>query len=66
MLTAANDTVAGGFTDAATGYFIIKGISAGTYQVEFSATDPYIIKETKTVTVTNKAITDMGAVNLNN
>jgi hypothetical protein len=64
VLTAANDTVAGGFTDAATGDFIIKGISAGTYNVEFTSAAPYKLKETRTVTVTNDNITDMGQVSL--
>lgn len=66
VLTAANDTIAGGFTDAATGDFIIKGISAGTYTVEFTSTAPYKLKETKTVTVTNDNITEMGSVDLDN
>lgn len=66
VLTAANDTVAGGFTDAATGDFIIKGISAGTYNLEFTSAAPYKLKETRIVTVTNDAITEMGSVNLNN
>jgi hypothetical protein len=65
VLTAANDTVAGGFTDAATGDFIIKGISAGTYQVEFTAPAPYKTKEIKSVTVTNDNISEMGTINLN-
>lgn len=66
VISPANDTVAGAFTDAATGNFIIKGISAGTYKVEFTSAAPYKLKENRTVTVTNDAITEMGAVNLNN
>ncbi len=62
---AATDTLAGGFTDAATGDFLFKGITAGTYKVEFSSTAPYQEKITKEVTVTNNSIADMGNVDMN-
>ncbi|WP_034256665.1 DUF4382 domain-containing protein [Adhaeribacter aquaticus] len=65
VLTAANDTIAGGFSDATTGDFLLKGISAGTYTVEFSSVAPYKLKDTRTVVVTNEDITDVGIVNLN-
>jgi len=66
VLTAANDTVAGAFTDATTGNFLIKGISAGTYKLEFTANAPYQMKMTKNITVTNDNIADAGTVDLNN
>lgn len=62
---AATDTLAGGFADTGTGDFLIKGISAGTYKVEFSSTTPYQEKVLKDVTVTNSSIADMGNVDMN-
>ncbi|MDQ3291250.1 MAG: DUF4382 domain-containing protein [Bacteroidota bacterium] len=62
---AATDTLAGGFADATTGDFLIKGITAGTYKVEFSSTAPYQEKVVKEVTVTNTSITDVGSINMN-
>lgn len=65
LVLAGTDTIAGGFTDPATGDFLIKGLPAGSYTVEFTAAEPYKLKETKTATVTNTDITDIGTVNLN-
>jgi hypothetical protein len=65
LVMTATDTIAGGFTDTATGEFLIKGIPAGAYTVEFTAEAPYKIKETRSATVTNTDITDIGTVNLN-
>lgn len=64
LVLAGTDTIAGGFTDAATGEFLIKGIPAGAYTVEFTAAEPYKTKETRTATVTNTDITDIGTVGL--
>jgi hypothetical protein len=65
LVLAGTDTIAGGFTDAATGDFLIKGIPQGSYTVEFTSQAPYKTKETRTATVTNEDITDIGVVNLN-
>jgi hypothetical protein len=65
LVLQGTDTIAGGFTDAATGDFLIKGIPAGSYTVEFTAQAPYKTKETRTATVTNEDITDIGTVGLN-
>ena len=64
LVMAGTDTIAGGFPDAATGDFLIKGLPAGDYQVEFTAAEPYKTKETRMTTVTNTDITDMGTVSL--
>ncbi|WP_210489798.1 DUF4382 domain-containing protein [Rufibacter aurantiacus] len=63
VISAANDTI-GGFTDDA-GRYLIKGIPAGTYKVQFSTTAPYQNKELTNITVTNETITDVPAVDLN-
>lgn len=47
VLTSTQDTVAGAFTDIATDDFVIRGINAGTYQVEFTSAEPYKLKEIK-------------------
>lgn len=65
LVLAGTDTIAGGFTDAATGDFLIKGVPAGSYTVEFTSQAPYKTKETRTATVTNDNITDIGTVSLN-
>lgn len=65
LVVTSTDTIAGGFTDPATGDFLIKGIPAGSYTVEFTAAEPYKLKETKTITVTNTDIADLGTVDLN-
>ncbi|MBA9075934.1 DUF4382 domain-containing protein [Rufibacter quisquiliarum] len=63
VISAANDTI-GGFTDE-TGRFLIKGVPAGTYKVQFTATEPYQNKEIPDVTVTNTQITELPPVDLN-
>lgn len=65
LVMAGTDTIAGGFTDATTGNFLIRGIPAGTYTVEFTSTAPYKTKETRTATVSNSDITDIGNVSMN-
>lgn len=62
---SATDTLAGGFADAVTGDFVIKGINAGTYKVEFTSTAPYQTKITHDITVTNNSITDIGTIDMN-
>lgn len=60
-ISATNDTVSA-FSDAS-GLYLIRGLQAGTYRVEFTAPSPYKNK-TETVTVTKDAITDMGMIHL--
>jgi hypothetical protein len=64
LVMAGTDTIAGGYTDAATGDFLIKGIPAGSYTVEFTSAAPYKTRETRVTTVTNDQITDLGTVDL--
>lgn len=63
VISAANDTI-GGFADEQ-GRYLIKGVPAGTYKVQFSTTAPYQNKEVTNITVTNNQITEMPAVDLN-
>ena len=63
VISAANDTV-GGFADEA-GRFLIKGLRAGTYKVQFTTTEPYKNKEVTNVVVTNDQITTMAVTDLN-
>ncbi|MBC3539482.1 DUF4382 domain-containing protein [Rufibacter sediminis] len=63
VISAANDTI-GGFADDA-GRYLIKGIPAGTYKVQFSTAEPYHGKELTNIVVTNDRITDIPAVDLN-
>ncbi len=63
VISAANDTI-GGFADDA-GKFLIKGVPAGTYKVQFSTSAPYVNKEVTNVVVTNDRITEIPAVTLN-
>jgi hypothetical protein len=63
VISAANDTI-GGFADDA-GNYLIKGIPAGTYKVQYSTVAPYKNKEVTGVVVTNDRITDIPAQNLN-
>ncbi|MFB9863020.1 DUF4382 domain-containing protein [Rufibacter immobilis] len=62
VISAANDTI-GGFTDDA-GRFLIKGVPAGIYKVQFSVTEPYQGKELTNIVVTNDQITELPTVNL--
>ena len=48
---------------AASGYFKIKGLAAGTYQVHFKPQTPFLDK-VETVQVTNTDITHMGTVTI--
>ncbi|ALI99017.1 DUF4382 domain-containing protein [Rufibacter tibetensis] len=63
VISAANDTI-GGFADDA-GRFLIKGVPAGTYKVQFSTTAPYKNKELTNIVVTNDRITEIAPVDLN-
>ncbi|MFA1771230.1 DUF4382 domain-containing protein [Rufibacter glacialis] len=63
VISAANDTI-GGFADDA-GRFLIKGVPAGTYKVQFSTKEPYKNKELPNIVVTNDRITEVPAVSLN-
>jgi hypothetical protein len=65
LVLAGPDTIAGGFPDPATGSFLIKGIPAGSYTIEFTAAAPYKTREVRTTTVTNTDIADIGVVSLN-
>ncbi|RNI27005.1 DUF4382 domain-containing protein [Rufibacter latericius] len=63
VISAANDTI-GGFADDA-GHYLIKGVPAGTYKVQFSTAEPYKDKELTNIVVTNDRITEVPAVDLN-
>ncbi|WP_242693233.1 DUF4382 domain-containing protein [Sabulibacter ruber] len=62
VISAANDTI-GGFADE-TGNYLIKGVPAGTYKVQFSTVAPFQNKEITNVVVTNDQITQVPAVDL--
>lgn len=57
-----NDTLST-YPDA-TGGFLLRGVPAGAYRVEFQAPSPYR-SATKTTTVTNDQIADLGSVSVN-
>ncbi len=63
VISAANDTI-GGFADS-NGNYLIKGVPAGTYKVQFSTVAPYQNKEVTSVVVTNDQITQVPTVDLN-
>ncbi|WP_205501180.1 DUF4382 domain-containing protein [Rufibacter psychrotolerans] len=62
VISAANDTI-GGFADEA-GNYLIKGVPAGTYKVQFSTVAPYQNKELTNIVVTNDQITQVPTVDL--
>jgi len=57
-----NDTVS--TTSDATGGFLMRGLPAGTYRVEFKTVSPYKNAVATPITVTNDKISDMGSVKL--
>lgn len=63
VISAANDTT-GGFADDR-GNYLIKGLAAGTYKVQFTTTTDYKNKELTNIVVTNDQITQVPAVDLN-
>ena len=58
------DTVAGAIADQNSGYFLMQGLTAGSYSVHFSSADTTYNKIVTGVTVTNTGITNMGTVPL--
>lgn len=60
--TVPNDTLST-FADA-TGGFLLRGVPAGTYRVEFFPSAPLHNAVRSDVTITNDRITDIGAVDL--
>ena len=56
-----NDTLS--TTADAAGAFLVRGVPAGTYRVEFRTASPYR-DATRSVAVANDQITDLGSVSL--
>ena len=59
---AINGTDTIGTVTDATGKFYFPGIAAGTYQVNFAPTSPYLLKTVTNVTVVNGSVSDMGTI----
>jgi len=60
--TTPNDTVS--TTSDATGGFLMRGLPAGTYRVEFKTVAPYKSATVTPITVTNDQISNLGTVKL--
>lgn len=62
FVLSGTDTVATSFADQATGKFLLKGLSAGTYTMEWMPKAGYAPKEKTGVNVTIGSVTDLGTV----
>lgn len=62
-ISASNDTI-GTFSDTETGEFLLRGIEAGTYDVEIEPTDEYEEQEIEDVNVVLGQTTDLGTITL--
>ncbi len=62
FVIAGTDTVATTFADQTTGKFLLKGLSAGTYKIEFASKSGYTSKEKTGVAVTIGTVTDLGTI----
>ncbi len=62
-IDAANDTVST-FADELTGEFLIRGLEAGSYKLEFEPIEGYFEKEMMDVQVSIENVTDVGVVQI--
>ena len=62
FVISGTDTVATTFADQVTGKFLLKGLSAGTYKIEFMPKSGFTAKEKTGVNVTIGSVTDLGTV----
>ncbi len=62
FVISGTDTVATSYADQTTGKFLLKGLSTGTYKIEFMPKSGFTAKEKTGVNVTVGTVTDLGTI----